>query len=118
MEHPWDTAINQFNEGDVVEAEIAKIVDFGAFAKLNDQIEGLIHISQISEERVNNIKEVLNIGDTVKVKVISIDRDRKKVGLSIKEAIVKPKLNLDEFNDADEMGTLGDIFGDKLKDLL
>ncbi|WBW99324.1 30S ribosomal protein S1 [Oceanirhabdus sp. W0125-5] len=117
MEHPWDKEISTFKTGDVVDAKIVKIMDFGAFAKLNEEIEGLIHISQISEEKVANIKEVLNIGDTVKVKIINIDKDKRKIGLSIKEAIEKPVINLDEFNDEDDMQTLGDLFGDKLKNL-
>ncbi len=117
MEHPWDNQITTLKSGDIVDAKITKIMDFGAFAKINQDIEGLIHISQISEERVGNIKEVLNIGDTVKVKIISIDKDNRKIGLSIKEAIEKPVINLDEFNDADDMQTLGDLFGDKFKNL-
>ncbi|MCM1988418.1 30S ribosomal protein S1 [Oceanirhabdus seepicola] len=117
MEHPWDKEITTFKTGDIVDAKIVKIMDFGAFAKINEEIEGLIHISQISEERVTNIKEVLNIGDTVQVKIISIDKDSRKIGLSIKEAIEKPVINLDEFNDEDDMQTLGDLFGDKFKNL-
>ena len=117
MENPWDKEITTFKTGDIVDAKIVKILDFGAFAKINEEIEGLIHISQISEEKIANIKEVLNIGETVKVKIVNIDKEKRKIGLSIKEAIERPVINLDDFNDGDDMQTLGDLFGDKFKNL-
>jgi len=72
--------------GSVVEVEIAKLVSFGAFAKLDNGIEGLIHVSELSSDRVQKPEEVLNIGDKVMAKVISVSAGDRKIGLSIREA--------------------------------
>jgi small subunit ribosomal protein S1 len=83
---PWLAVIEKMPMGSVVEVEIAKLVSFGAFAKLDNGIEGLIHVSELSSDRVQKPEEVLNIGDKVMAKVISVSAGDRKIGLSIREA--------------------------------
>ncbi|MFO7975546.1 MAG: S1 RNA-binding domain-containing protein [Candidatus Hydrogenedentota bacterium] len=82
---PWQSVVERTPMGAHVEVEIAKLVSFGAFAKLENGVEGLIHVSELSDERVQKPEEVLNVGDTVHAKVISIDPVERKIGLSIRE---------------------------------
>ncbi len=82
---PWQAVIDRLPIGSHVEVEIAKLVSFGAFAKLENGIEGLIHVSEISDDRVQKPEDVLNIGDKVKAKVINVGMDDRKIGLSIRE---------------------------------
>ena len=65
---------------------VSKLTSFGAFVELKDGIDGLVHISQISEERIDKVKDVINAGDEVSARVIKIDRDERRLGLSIKAA--------------------------------
>ncbi len=82
---PWQSVVERTPIGAHVEVEIAKLVSFGAFAKLDNGVEGLIHVSELADERVQKPEEVLNVGDTVTAKVISIDPVERKIGLSIRE---------------------------------
>jgi len=84
--NPWDNIFDHYGIGKVYEAEVVRLMNFGAFVKLNDGIEGLVHISEISEDRINQPQDVLAVGDKVKVKVLNIDSDKQKIALSIKEA--------------------------------
>ena len=81
---PWLDVPKKFPRGSVHEGKVSKILDFGAIVELDDYIEGFLHISEITEEKVENIHSALNENDTVKVKVISIIPDERKLGLSIK----------------------------------
>ena len=74
-EDPWEDIDGRFRIGDVVTGVVSKITSFGAFVELQDHIDGLVHISQISEDRVEKIKDALNVGDEVTARVIKIDRD-------------------------------------------
>lgn len=82
---PWLAVIERLPMGSHVEVEIAKLVSFGAFARLENGIEGLIHVSELSNERVQKPEEVLAIGDKVMAKVISVSPIERKIGLSIRE---------------------------------
>ncbi|MBI3119868.1 MAG: 30S ribosomal protein S1 [Candidatus Hydrogenedentes bacterium] len=82
---PWQAVVQKLSLGAHVEVEIAKLVSFGAFARLENGIEGLIHVSELSSDRVQKPEEVLSIGDKVMAKVISIDPSDRKIGLSIRE---------------------------------
>ena len=82
---PWMAVIEQLPIGTHVEVEVAKLVSFGAFARLDNGVEGLIHVSELSNERVQKPEEVLNIGDKVMAKVISINPVDRKIGLSVRE---------------------------------
>src|SRR5471032_2289328 len=83
---PWSDIDAFFKIGDVVQGTVTKITSFGAFVELKDGIDGLVHISQISEERIEKIKDVLKPGQQVTARVIKIDRDERRLGLSIKAA--------------------------------
>ena len=90
---PWDNISSKYHEGDIVEGEVTRTVDFGAFVKLEDGVEGLVHISQLADHHVANTEDVVTAGQQVKVKIISIDEEARRIGLSIKEAQkdAKPK---------------------------
>lgn len=85
-EDPWSDIDSHFKIGDVVTGTVTKITSFGAFVELKDGIDGLVHISQISEERIEKIKDVLKPAQQVTARVIKIDRDERRLGLSIKAA--------------------------------
>ncbi len=83
---PWSDIDSFFKIGDVVQGTVTKITSFGAFVELKDGIDGLVHISQISEERIEKIKDILKAGQQVSARVVKIDRDERRLGLSIKAA--------------------------------
>ena len=88
---PW-SAIDQFYKvGDLVTGKVSKLASFGAFIGLAHDIDGLVHISQISEDRVDKIKNVLNLGQEVTARVVKIDRAERRIGLSIKAANYSPE---------------------------
>jgi small subunit ribosomal protein S1 len=81
---PWSIIDTRFKVGDVVKGRVAKIASFGAFVELEDDIDGLVHISQISEDRIEKVKDKLNVGDEVEARVIKVDKVERRIGLSIK----------------------------------
>jgi small subunit ribosomal protein S1 len=83
---PWTDIDSFFKIGDVVQGKVTKITSFGAFVELKDNIDGLVHISQISEDRIDKVKDVLKPDQAVTARVIKIDRDERRLGLSIKAA--------------------------------
>ncbi len=83
---PWEEIADKFKVGDLVKGTVAKIASFGAFIQLQDDIDGLVHISQLSEEHINKVKDVLKVGDDVEARVIKVDRLERRIGLSIKAA--------------------------------
>ncbi|MGP3777725.1 bifunctional 4-hydroxy-3-methylbut-2-enyl diphosphate reductase/30S ribosomal protein S1 [Halanaerobium saccharolyticum] len=88
---PWEEFAEKHYEGEVVEGKITKLVDFGAFMEVEKGIEGLIHISQLSHKHVKTADEVVNVGDVREAKIINIDADQERVGLSLKELEEKPE---------------------------
>ena len=83
---PWSDIDSFFKIGDVVKGTVTKITSFGAFVELKDGIDGLVHISQISEDRIDKVKDVLKPGQEVTARVVKIDREERRLGLSIKAA--------------------------------
>ncbi len=83
---PWESIDKLYKVGDVVQGKVTKLASFGAFIGLQHEIDGLVHISQVSEERVDKIKNVLKVGQDVTARVIKIDRSERRIGLSIKAA--------------------------------
>lgn len=83
-DNPWTKFVAEYAKGDVIKATIVSITDFGAFAQIIPGVDGLIHISQISTERVTNIASVLSVGQVVDVKIIDIEEEKNRVSLSIK----------------------------------
>jgi small subunit ribosomal protein S1 len=120
-EDPWEQIEQHFKIGDIVDGTIAKVASYGAFVELPNDIDGLVHISQVSEDRVDKISDVLNSGDEVKARVIKIDKAERRIGLSIKAA------NYDEEQLAaetaaydsqshDNLTSLGDILDEATRD--
>ena len=83
---PWDTIFEKYQVGRLVAASITKLTKFGAFARLEDGLEGLIHISELEDRRIAHPKEVIKEGDELTLKIISIDPQRQRLGLSLKQA--------------------------------
>ena len=83
-DNPWVKFTENFHVDDVVEATIVSTTSFGAFARITDGVDGLIHISQLSDKRVTNVKDVVNVGDVVTVKITEIDTEKKRISLSIR----------------------------------
>jgi small subunit ribosomal protein S1 len=90
-EDPWSNIDKFYKVGDLVTGKVTKLASFGAFVGLQHEIDGLVHISQVSEDRVDKIKNVLKPGQEVTARVIKIDRADRRIGLSIKAANYSPE---------------------------
>jgi len=121
---PWTDIDAFFKIGDVVTGTVSKITSFGAFVELKDGIDGLVHISQISEERIEKVKDVLKPGQEITARVIKIDRDERRLGLSVKAANYSEQqlaaetasfeaLNRDSSGDMMNLGDILDAASDK-----
>jgi small subunit ribosomal protein S1 len=87
---PWEVISQTYEVGQVVRGRITKLVNFVAFARLEvDGVEGLIHISELSDKRVTHPKEVVNEGEEYELRIIRIDTDKRRMGLSLKQALPK-----------------------------
>jgi len=107
---PWTVHNNDINEGHIFEGKVVRLTTFGAFVELFDGIEGLVHITEITDEHIAKPSDALEINQKVKVKVLSINREEKRIALSIKEAVETNKEYLDYIDSSDESGTsLGDL---------
>ncbi len=85
-EEPWDKVTERYSVGQTVPARVTKLATFGAFAEIEAGVEGLIHISELSDERIQNPRSVVREGDEVTVKILRIESDRHRLGLSLKQA--------------------------------
>jgi small subunit ribosomal protein S1 len=81
---PWQQVLESYQEGDVVEGRVTKVVTFGAFVEILPGVEGLVHISELAQHHVENPREVVSQGDVVNVKIIEVDADRRRLSLSLK----------------------------------
>ena len=81
---PWSLIDERFKVGDLVKGTVAKIASFGAFVSLDGDIDGLIHISQLSEDHVEKVKDIIKVGDEIEARVIKVDKVERRIGLSIK----------------------------------
>ncbi|KRO15051.1 30s ribosomal protein s1 [Lactobacillus helveticus] len=130
---PFEQATADLHEGDVFEGEVKSLTNFGAFVEVADGIQGLVHVSEISNKHVDKPSDVLKVGQTVKVKVLNIDPSDRRISLSIKAAdsnasssdnhSFRPRRSRNEnsvnkkyMGDNDNGFALGDIIGDQLKD--
>lgn len=82
---PWKNASDKYPEGSVVLGKVVRINDFGAFVELEPGLDGLVHISKISHDRINNPSDVLKIGDEIKAKILAVDEENKRISLSMKD---------------------------------
>ena len=85
LEEPWEIFKRNVSEGDTVEGKVVNLLDFGAFIRLKEGVDGLLHVSQISKEHVNKPSDVLKVGDIIKVKVIEINDEDRRISLSTKD---------------------------------
>lgn len=92
---PWMEKVGELKEGMLVEGTITHLTKFGAFARLDDDLEGLIHVSELSDQRVNHPKEVVREGDVVTLRILKIDLERHRIGLS------RRKVDLPDYADLD-----------------
>ena len=111
---PWEDIDRIYKMGDVIKGKVARVAGYGAFIELENEIDGLVHISQVSEERIEKIKDHLNEGDEVSARVIKIDKDERRIGLSIKAANYDEDALAKEVAAYDEVGedlttSLGDL---------
>jgi small subunit ribosomal protein S1 len=116
---PWDRLPYDYPIGKIVDAKVMKVLDFGAFVEIEKGVEGLVHVSEISDERIDDPRTVLNEGQDVKVAVISLDQNERKIGCSMRAAVRAQEM-------ADAQGytvgttggaTLGDVMREKLAGL-
>ena len=113
---PWKEIDGRFRIGDLVKGTVSKLTNFGAFIQLQDDIDGLVHISQISEDRVEKVKDVLKVGQEVEARVIKVDKAERRIGLSVKaanyseEAIRKEAEAFDTLRPGEDMVGLDQAF--------
>ncbi len=117
---PWSNIENKFPIGSQHEVKVTKAADFGVFVELEQDIEGLIHISELSPKRVDKTEDFIKVGETVKAEIITIDKDARKIGLSAK--LVKLREQKADVEDYVKKATstsktsLGELFADQFKD--
>ena len=122
---PWEEAVDQLREGDIVDGTVRRVVDYGAFVEIAPGVEGLVHVSQIAYHRVEKASDELEPGQPVTVRILGIDYDRQRVSLSIREATDRPAPSprggnrrhepSPSYTDDSQKGTgatFGDLFGD------
>ena len=88
---PWDLAADKYHVGEVIKGKVVRIVPFGAFVEVEKGIDGLVHVSQISHERIETPATCLNVGDEVEAKIVAFDVEAKKMNLSIKACLAEPE---------------------------
>ncbi|CAM3756163.1 30S ribosomal protein S1 [Alicyclobacillus pomorum] len=119
---PWEQYAHEFQPGDIVTGKVVRLVDFGAFVELRPGLEGLVHVSQISHQHVATPSDVLEEGQEVRVKILSVEPERKRISLSIKDTVEAPRREREpqryntSHDDVSGTGaTLGDLFRDLFK---
>lgn len=94
-DNPWEQFKANYSIGDVIPVTIVSITPFGAFAQIIDGVDGLIHISQLADKRVENVKDIVSVGDTVDVRIIDIDIENKRISISMR-ALLEDEDDMDE----------------------
>ena len=119
QEDPWSQIDTLYKIGDMVKGTVMKLTSFGAFVELDQGIDGLIHISQLSDERVEKVKDILKVGDELEARVIKIDQEERRIGLSLKagqdfdaDAV---DLKIEDLRPGEHMVDVGDIFNSALE---
>ncbi|MDO5780062.1 MAG: 30S ribosomal protein S1 [Clostridium sp.] len=106
---PWKVHVDNIKTGDLIEGKVVKFMSFGAFVELFPGVEGLVHINEITDENIAKPSDVLEVGQMVKVKVLDVNKENKRISLSIKDAVERSNEYL-QYNDNDDDVTLGDLF--------
>jgi small subunit ribosomal protein S1 len=122
QEDPWQRVVDTYNVGDELEGTVTKVVAFGAFVEILEGVEGLVHISELAQQHVENPREIVQPGDDVKVKILEIDSERRRLSLSIKrvEDQILPRRDIGaatagdagDMDDMPELGLSEDVFAD------
>ncbi len=120
QEDPWQRVVDTYNIGDELEGTVTKVVTFGAFVEILDGVEGLVHISELAQHHVENPREIIQPGDPVRVKILEIDSERRRLSLSVKrvEGQVLPVRPItppaegdgSDLDDVPELGLSEDVF--------
>jgi len=120
QDDPWQRVVDTYNIGDELEGTVTKVVTFGAFVEILDGVEGLVHISELAQHHVENPREIIQPGDQVRVKILEIDSERRRLSLSIKrvegqELPVRPIVmptegEAGDFENMPELGLSEDVF--------
>ena len=114
---PWDQIKTRYKVGQAMDGVVTKLTDFGAFVELEEGVEGLIYVSEISENRIEKPSDVLKVGDQVKAEILSIEPKERRIGLSIKQlGRSEERANYEKYStDTTKRTSMGDLLGDKLK---
>jgi small subunit ribosomal protein S1 len=111
----WDTIVDKYEVGQVVPGVVTKLVPFGAFARIEGPVEGLIHVSELVDRRINHPKEVVREGDILPLKIVRIERDRHRLGLSLKEARREAELMGFVFTEGGEVVSVPDEIREEIE---
>lgn len=115
---PWKIASEEISVGDIINVEVLRIIESGAFVKVRESVEAYLPISELSEDRVLKVQNVVNEGDEIKVKVIEFSYKNRRMKVSKVEAEREPEEDISEYLEVeDSLGSLGELFKDKFKDL-
>ena len=115
---PWDLIKEEIQLDDIVTGKVVRIIEKGAFVEIKEGVEAFLPISELSEERVVKVTNVVNVGDEVNVMVLDFNPKNRRMLVSIKEATREPEEDYSEFLEVeDSLGSLGDLFKDKFKGL-
>ena len=121
---PWMDIVSKYPVGKLVKGKVSKVASFGAFVELEEGVDGLVHISQISDQRIDKVKDALEVGQEVEARVVKVDRNERRIGLSIRavnmtedeikaleeEALGSEELTRGTSSDAEQLGSLGAAF--------
>ena len=111
---PWDEIETKFSVGQTVTGKVTKLANFGAFARIDRGIEGLIHISELAHQVIKHPRDVVNEGDELQLKIIRIEPERRRLGLSLKQTLDSSEVEIVDATEAstDDPSDFGDIFED------
>jgi small subunit ribosomal protein S1 len=114
---PWESIKSRYRVGQAIDGRVTKLTDFGAFVELEEGIEGLVYVSEISSQRIEKPSDILKIGDEVRAEILSIEPKERRIGLSIKQlGRSEERSNFDSYaGDKTKKSSMGDVFGEKLK---
>jgi small subunit ribosomal protein S1 len=105
---PWSTVEERYEVGQLVTATVTKVTDFGAFARLDEDIEGLIHISELSEDRISHPSAVVREGEELQLRIIRLDPDRQRLGLSLRRVNEESYFGEDDWQESDQLMSVED----------
>ena len=116
---PWLLETANLEKGQVVKGKVVKFMNFGAFVSLSENVEGLLHVSQITDKRISKPEEALELGQEVKVKITQLDKENKKIGLSMTQVEEEIDASMMAYMHEEEesISTMGDVLGNTFKDL-